>query len=136
MNILIGYDGTASADHAVQYALHTFSAHQDVKVHILYVESIPYVNGEFGVLPVPYDITINHEISNHADALFKDSHITPTLQSEIGVPGEVIVDFAEKIKADLVVLGAHNKGALERLLLGSVSESVTRRAPCSVLLVR
>lgn len=39
-------------------------------------------------------------------------------------------------KADLVVLGTHGKGVLERLLIGSTSEKVLAHAPCSVLLVR
>ncbi len=136
MNILIGYDGTTSADQAVEYVWRTFSANGQLRVHILYVESIPYVNGEFGVLPVPYDVTRNNDLLKKAEKLCKEHGITPSLQNVVGIPAEVIVDVANKRKVELIVLGAHNKGVLERLLLGSVSEAVARRAECSVLIVR
>jgi nucleotide-binding universal stress UspA family protein len=47
-----------------------------------------------------------------------------------------IVDFAQRMNADLVVIGTHSRGALGHLLLGSVAEKVLRRAPCPVLTVR
>jgi len=47
-----------------------------------------------------------------------------------------ILDTAKEWKADLVVLGSHGEKGLRRFFLGSVSESVARHAPCSVLIVR
>jgi nucleotide-binding universal stress UspA family protein len=49
---------------------------------------------------------------------------------------ETVVDAAEKWHADFIVVGSHGKGALRRLLLGSVAEFVARHAPCSVLIAR
>jgi len=48
----------------------------------------------------------------------------------------VIVDCAKEIGADLIVLGSHGRKGFDRLLLGSVSDSVARHAPCSVQIVR
>jgi nucleotide-binding universal stress UspA family protein len=53
-----------------------------------------------------------------------------------GDPGESIVAAAESENADLVLVGAHTRGALGRLVMGSVSEYVSRHAPCPVLIVR
>jgi nucleotide-binding universal stress UspA family protein len=53
-----------------------------------------------------------------------------------GVPKSLIVDEAEAWKADLIVLGAHGTGPVKRFFLGSVSQAVALRAPCSVLIVR
>ena len=47
-----------------------------------------------------------------------------------------IVGHATPAAADLIVLGSHGYKTWERLLLGSVSNSVVHHAPCSVLIVR
>jgi nucleotide-binding universal stress UspA family protein len=51
-------------------------------------------------------------------------------------PVEGILDQAAEDNAGLIVLGAHGIGAIERFLIGSVSESVARYASCSVLVAR
>lgn len=53
-----------------------------------------------------------------------------------GRPADVIVDHAQAVKADLVVMGSLGRTGLERLLVGSVAERVVRLAPCPVLVVR
>jgi len=53
-----------------------------------------------------------------------------------GKPAPAIVDYAVEHKIDLIVIGTQGKRGLERLLLGSVAESVIRQAPCRVLVVR
>jgi nucleotide-binding universal stress UspA family protein len=49
---------------------------------------------------------------------------------------EVILDYAERWPADLVVVGSHGRKGLNRFLIGSVSEAVARHARCSVEIVR
>lgn len=53
-----------------------------------------------------------------------------------GSPDSRIVETAEEWRADLIILGSHGYSRWERLLLGSVSDSVVHHAPCSVLVVR
>lgn len=48
---------------------------------------------------------------------------------------EAITTYADREKADLIVLATHGHGAVKRALLGSVASAVVRRAQCSVLLV-
>jgi nucleotide-binding universal stress UspA family protein len=55
---------------------------------------------------------------------------------EMGDPAATICLVAEELKADAIILGSHGKGFLARTFLGSVSEHVTRHAPCPVLVVR
>jgi len=55
---------------------------------------------------------------------------------ENGDARSTIVDFARQWGADLIVIGSHGHKGWERLLLGSVAESVVRHATCSVLVVR
>jgi nucleotide-binding universal stress UspA family protein len=54
----------------------------------------------------------------------------------VGKPDKEIVRLAGELGADLVVLGSKGLGAVGRVLLGSVSDSVVRHALCSVLVVR
>ncbi len=53
-----------------------------------------------------------------------------------GSPKRVILEDADAFRADLIVVGSHGHGALERFLLGSVSQSVALHAKCSVEIVR
>lgn len=50
-------------------------------------------------------------------------------------PAARIIEVAESIQADLLVMGTHGRGGFERLLLGSVTEKVVRSAHCPVLTV-
>ncbi|MEQ8211516.1 MAG: universal stress protein [Lacipirellulaceae bacterium] len=52
-----------------------------------------------------------------------------------GSAGAQIVDYAEKEKMDLVVIGAHHSGPVTRLLVGSTSEHILNFASCSILIV-
>jgi nucleotide-binding universal stress UspA family protein len=52
-----------------------------------------------------------------------------------GPTADTIVSEAERLGADVIILGSHGHGALHRALLGSVSEGVLRSAACPVLIV-
>jgi nucleotide-binding universal stress UspA family protein len=54
---------------------------------------------------------------------------------ELGDPAERLLDVAEQLAADLVVVGSREHGFLERLLGRSVDEAVARRSERDVLLV-
>lgn len=62
--------------------------------------------------------------------------VTVTFLVWTGDPGESIVAAAEAEEVDLIVVGTHGRGAIGRLLLGSVSEYVVLKAPCPVFVVR
>jgi nucleotide-binding universal stress UspA family protein len=53
-----------------------------------------------------------------------------------GDPAEQILQAAEVVAADLVVVGTHGRTGLSRLFMGSVARNVLNHAPCSVLVVR
>jgi nucleotide-binding universal stress UspA family protein len=53
-----------------------------------------------------------------------------------GDAGESIVEASESEAADLIVVGTHERGAVGRLFLGSVSDHVVRHARCPVMVVR
>jgi nucleotide-binding universal stress UspA family protein len=53
-----------------------------------------------------------------------------------GDPTNTILEFAEKNKVDLIVMGTLGKGGLERFLLGSVTDKVVKHSKTSVLVVK
>ena len=61
-----------------------------------------------------------------------------TLETVIrqGDPANDIIEVATKIDSDLLVIGSHGLGRIERFLIGSVSRKVVEYAPCSVLVAR
>lgn len=58
------------------------------------------------------------------------------IQVELGDPGHEIAAYAERIKADLIVVPSHGRTGLTRLLIGSVAERVVRLAHCPVLVLK
>jgi nucleotide-binding universal stress UspA family protein len=62
--------------------------------------------------------------------------LTARAMLRTGVPYQEIVGLARDERADLIVIGTHGRGGMNRVLLGSVADRVVRLAPCPVLTVR
>jgi nucleotide-binding universal stress UspA family protein len=60
--------------------------------------------------------------------------MTPLLK--VGHPRQVIVATAEALGVDCLVIGAHSKRSFLDVLLGGTATTVSRRAPCAVVLVQ
>lgn len=54
----------------------------------------------------------------------------------VGDPTSEILRVRSEIKADVLVVGTHDHSGFERLLLGSIAETLMRKAGCSVFVVR
>jgi nucleotide-binding universal stress UspA family protein len=61
--------------------------------------------------------------------------IQPELVVELGLAPDSILSFAEAHQTDVIVMGTHGRRGYDRLMLGSVTDRVMRRAPCPVLAV-
>ena len=46
-----------------------------------------------------------------------------------------IINFADEISADMIVMGRQGRGALESLLFGTVAEKVVKKSKCPVLVI-
>lgn len=53
-----------------------------------------------------------------------------------GSPVEMILDTAQKIHADMIVMGTHGRSGIHRLVMGSVAETINRSSLCPVVTVR
>jgi len=54
---------------------------------------------------------------------------------EFKAPSQLLTDMAKREDGDLIIVGAHGRHGIGQLILGSVSESVLRNAPCPVLVL-
>jgi universal stress protein A len=54
----------------------------------------------------------------------------------IGNPADIILERLNELDVNLVIMGSHGKKGLSRLLMGSVAETIVRRAVCPVLIVK
>jgi nucleotide-binding universal stress UspA family protein len=78
---------------------------------------------------------VSHELESWAGAArAKGVHVRTVLRE--GAPHAEILALAVDERADLIVLGTHGRGGVDRALLGSVADRLVRLAPCPVLTVR
>jgi universal stress protein A len=54
----------------------------------------------------------------------------------MGDPQTEILRICDQVSTDLLVIGTHDYHGLERLILGSIAETLVRKAHCSVMVVR
>ena len=138
-NILVATDFSEPAEKATRYALELAQKH-DAKVHLVHAWTVPVLTAPEGVtLPAALFTQIEQE-AQRAMAAALQRHRTPGVALEGTVmltdPRDAVTDLAQKLGADLVVIGTHGRRGLKRALLGSVAEGVVRSAPCPVLVVR
>src|ERR687883_125104 len=149
--IVVGYDGTAPAEHALRRAADNArglaAEGGDVSVAAPQPLAVVGAPGAFGLLPyyaypagdpgqvVERDEQLWEQHRERVQALFADADLQVEFAGVAGEPAQELVDAAEQRQAELIIVGTRELGFLERLLGGSVSEAVARRARCDVLIV-
>ena len=76
------------------------------------------------------------KVLDEAEARAAEHDVTVTAETVIGMPSRAIVEWAENNDIDGIVIGSHGRKGVTRVLLGSVAESVVRRSPVPVTVVR
>lgn len=116
----------------------------DAKLVVLYVAypeltAPPVVYSELGnsfMLPEDRHDLLAHVKSQLHDRFERDSDVRVETRLAEGDAADEILRLAEELPCDLIVMGTHGRSGLDRLLMGSVAESVLRRAGCPVLTVK
>ncbi|MEF8814462.1 MAG: universal stress protein [Halovenus sp.] len=138
--ILVPMDDSEYAGQALEYALNNFP---EADVAVLHVVGVPSpMMGEATALALADDI--EEAAAERAEPVFERAHkIANEHEREIdtivgiGHPARNIVNRAEGY--DTIVLGAHGADwsrATRRFLVGNVAETVSKRAPIPVIIVR
>jgi len=137
MKILLPIDGSQPANDAVQFVK---SLAQNCKVDVL-VLKVSYDPTNLSMQPLVPEWTEQNAIRTetilkNAKQELQEICQSVTLLRESGATVPCILNQAEMLKADLIVMGAKGHSAISRILLGSVSDSVATSAKCSVVVVR
>ena len=119
----------AALDHGAR-----LGRHEDATLHILNVYELifadTYVDG-MAPMPVSPDVNaLKKRLTNVRPEKVKTVH-----ELIFGIPATSIIKYARAKNIDLIVMGTRSTSKLERWLIGSVTESVIRSAPCPVLAI-
>jgi nucleotide-binding universal stress UspA family protein len=134
--IVVGTDGSSRAAVAVHKALELAQL-TGATVHAV---NVMHTSAAF---EDPHSAQlVMDELRDHAEALqeqvLADARrygVTAEFHSSTGEPAEALIELAEKLHADLVVVGNRGMSGMKRFVLGSVPNRVSHRCPCSVLIV-
>jgi nucleotide-binding universal stress UspA family protein len=139
--VLVPTDFSDSARHALTYGI-SFAREFGAELLLVHVVENLTVGYASDLFPVPM-AEVFEEISGYARselgklaAEARDKGVTVREIVAQGKPSEEIVRIAGEEQADLIVLGTHGKGMLDKALFGSTTERVIRKAPCPVLSCR
>lgn len=134
--ILVPTDGSAEVERAVEYAIELARVH-DATIRAVYVVNV----ANYGGLPMEtswegISDTLKEEGHTAVERVEKLAGEVPVETAILeGSPSRVIAEEASPERCDLVVMGTHGRGGIDRLLLGSVTERVVRSARVPVLTV-
>jgi len=147
MNVLLAIDDSSCSAAAVDAVINQFRP-RDTTVRVLHVIEWP------GSLPMSLMFcegpsAADHLLHAHDEVRRRARELVARTAARLararfqatkhvleGKPSEEILAIANAWPADAIVMGSHGRTGLNRVLLGSVSNSIVRHASCSVLVVR
>lgn len=154
-HILVATDGSETAERAVRFSAQVADRRQQAEVTVVYVHlrvhpalNTPVLSPE---QPLEVSQALNEETSENLsfgqEIVRKAVHEIQTLVTlpDITVKGRVVVSdgvdrgilqVADEIKADIIVVGTRGLSALRGAIMGSVSHSLIEKASCPVLVVK
>ena len=147
MKILFATDGTKQSDAAMEMLKRfRLGAGDEIRAVTVIDMAVPMAVDIYGgYLPDSAEFertarehagNILNETVQRLNEHFDEPDLTITTEVLFGSPESRIVEAAEDFKPHLIVLGSHDYKAWERMLLGSVSDSVLHHVHCSVLIAR
>ena len=153
-SIVVGTDGSEPADAAVRRAT-DLASREGARLHLVTAyhhqqilpETTIWTNDPKGVIdtgrtgggPQPETVDLREVAESVVkraarEALSKGVEVETHARE--GHPAEVIIEVANQVHADLIVVGSRGLTGIKRYLLGSVSSKVSEHAPCNVMIVR
>lgn len=132
-SILVPLDGSAFSEHALPLAL-SVARRSGAQLYLAHV-----LSGRGGLTDIAERATAASRtayLERVAQQVEQQSVRAPITSILTGPVAETLLEHAQAIGCDLIVLTTHGRGALSRLWLGSVADVIVRRSPVPVMLVR
>lgn len=139
MHIVVPYDGSEQSRKALD---HTLEQYEDATITLLHV--LDFVEAGYDAPPeaaLPgYWSEWYEEAEDRAQELLEEAEAEAGRELEtetvVGRPARAIIEYVEENEVDAVVMGSHGREGISRVLLGSVAETILRRSPVPVTIVR
>jgi len=139
---LVPIDGSEQSTKALEYAFSVFPDIETTVLHAIDPMETHYGEGQLVHSEVEYE-----QIQEEAEELLADAedlaqeydaNVTTTTAVEWrpNLPADAILNYIDDNNVDHVIMGSHGRSGASRLLLGSVAETVGRRSPAPVTIVR
>ena len=147
--ILVAIDGSEQSLHATEYAINIASNQKtNVKLIVITVIELAKLNLSTFIAAPTYGLEELEEKKKQAkqwiseiEKIFKDKGKNFEFKSDILENptlkvSSLIIDYAEREKVDLIVVGNRGRHGFKRLLLGSVASDIVTYSHCPVLVVK
>lgn len=135
--ILLAVDGSVNSLRATDEAVKIASLISDCRIGIIYVADYSKSKKEIlhsqGKEELEY--TRRKKLAPIEEKV-KSNNIEYKLEILHGYPGPTIIEYANKEKVDMVVIGSRGLNSLQEMVLGSVSHKVMKRLNCPALIVK
>jgi len=141
--IVVGTDGSDTATQAVRQAVDMAGAVGATVELVSAYAPVPEQRLRAERRDAPADVQwainpredVEASLSDAAD-IARAAGVSVNTHARQGDPADAILDVAEELGADVVIVGNKGMTGAKRFLLGSVPDKVSHHAPCSVLIVR
>ena len=143
--IIVGTDGSQTAARAVEHATDVAKAF-GAKLHVVSayrpVSEVTISTGDTPMMMPDQLDQLDKELKGQVEGML--GRVTDGIAAQgvdveahpiAGDPADALLDLAEAIHADLIVVGSRGMGGVKRFLLGSVPNNVSHHAKCNVLIV-
>lgn len=135
--IMLAVDGSDNSLRAAQHCAAIASLLTQCTIEVVYVAD--YAKAKSEVLHAGFGTElqqVRRKRLEPIEELLMKHKLSYNIHMLHGEPAPTVVEFANKQKMDLVVIGSRGLNSLQEMVLGSVSHKVVKRANCPVLVVK
>jgi len=143
MKVLVGVDESAHAEATLEF-VRGMSWPADTEIVVVSAVALPAAVYSEAYAPAVVDMSrlladltrLHQDVASRSARTLAQAGLHARERVPLGDARDVLIEEAQKERADLIIVGSHGRTGLAKLLMGSVASHVVTHAPCSVLVVR